>query len=214
MRVLGRADSSNVQAVMWGASELGLAPLRDDYGHRFGGLDTPEFRALNPHGQVPVLVDGDTVVWESSAILRYLAARYGDGGAFWPADPSARAHVDMWAEWAKVAVQRDFAHPVFWARVRTAAARRDPAAFAVSLARFEDHLSRAEAQLGGQDFLCGADLSLADIVFGHLLFRWYDMEIERRAHPAVERYYERLAARPGYRTHVMVSYAALADPEA
>ena len=80
--IYGRATSSNVQAVMWGAAELGLAPERLDYGHVFGGTDTPEFRAMSPHGLVPVLKDGDLVVWESCAILRYLAAAYGDGGAF------------------------------------------------------------------------------------------------------------------------------------
>src|SRR6056297_3382256 len=125
LTIYGRATSSNVQAVMWGAAELGLSPERLDYGHVHGGTDTPEFRAMSPHGLVPVLKDGDIVVWESCAILRYLAAAYGDGGAFWPADPAARAPVDMWAEWGKVSFASAFVVPIFWARVRTAAARRD-----------------------------------------------------------------------------------------
>ncbi len=87
LTIYGRATSSNVQLVMWAVGELGLAHERLDYGHVHGGIDTPEFRAMNPRGLVPVLRDGDLVVWESCAILRYLAARYGDGGAFWPADP-------------------------------------------------------------------------------------------------------------------------------
>ena len=90
MTVYGRATSSNVQAVMWGAAELGLTPKRLDYGFNFGGTDSVEFRTLSPHGLVPVLKDGDTVIWESCAILRYLAAQYGDGGAFWPSDPAER----------------------------------------------------------------------------------------------------------------------------
>lgn len=214
LKVLGRADSSNVQAVMWGAAELGVSPERADYGHRFGGLDTPEFRAMNPHGVVPVLVDGDRVVWESAAILRYLAARYGDGGAFWPGEPGPRAGVDMWAEWAKGTVQRDFARPVFWARVRTSAADRNPDAFAAALARFEGHLKLVESELAGRDWLAGAAFSLADVMFGHLLFRWYDMDIPRADRPHVEAYYARLAARPAYRQHVMVDYGALRHPEA
>ncbi|MEO0752485.1 MAG: glutathione S-transferase N-terminal domain-containing protein, partial [Pseudomonadota bacterium] len=121
--VYGRATSSNVQVVMWALAELGLKPERLDYGHVHGGLDTPDFRALTPHGKVPVLRDGDLVVWESGAILRYLCARYGSGTAFWPEDPGARARVDMWAEWGKAELCRGFTVPIFWSRVRTAAAR-------------------------------------------------------------------------------------------
>ena len=80
LTIYGRATSSNVQLVMWAVGELELPHERLDYGHVHGGLDAPDYLALNPHGKVPTLVDGDTVIWESMAILRYLAARYGDGG--------------------------------------------------------------------------------------------------------------------------------------
>lgn len=206
--VYGRATSSNVQAVMWGVGELALACERLDYGHVYGGLDTPEFRAMNPHGLVPVIRDGETVVWESCAILRYLAARYGDGGAFWPADPAARSQVDRWAEWGKTSFCTDFTGPIFWARVRTAARDRDAAALARALDRFEGRLDRLEAQLGGRDHICGP-FTLADIVIGHVLYRWFDIDVPRRPRSAVEAYYERLAARPAFRQHVMVSYEAL-----
>ena len=70
---------------------------------------------MNPNGLVPVLRDGELVMWESCAILRYLGARYGRV-PFWPADPVARAPVDMWAEWGKTTLARDFTGPIFWAR--------------------------------------------------------------------------------------------------
>ena len=77
--VWGRATSSNVQAVMWCLAELGLEPVRHDAGHVHGGLDTPDFLAMNPNGTIPVLRDGaGDAIWETGAILRYLAARYGD----------------------------------------------------------------------------------------------------------------------------------------
>lgn len=206
--VYGRATSSNVQAVMWGVGELGIAHRRLDYGHTYGGLDTPAFRAMNPHGLVPVVQDGDLVVWESCAVLRYLAARYGDGGAFWPADPAARATVDMWAEWGKGSLAADFTGPIFWARVRTPAKARDEAALTRALARFEGWLDTMEAQLGGQDYLCGA-FTLADIVIGHILFRWFTIDVPRRPRPVVEVYYRRLTDRPAFREHVMVAYDVL-----
>jgi len=207
--VYGRATSSNVQAVMWAIGELGLDYERLDYGHVHGGLDDPEFRAINPHGRVPAIRDGDLTMFESCAILRYLAARYGDGGAFWPADPVDRAAVDKWAEWAKSSVGVDFTVPIFWLRVRTAARDRDESALARNIARFESRLDRIEEQLEQHDYVAGPDFSLADIVFGHVLFRWFDMDIPRQPRPAVEQYYARLQDRPAYLEHVMISYDSL-----
>lgn len=207
--IWGRADSSNVQAVMWGAAELGVPVKRIDAGHRFGRLDTPEYRAMNPHGRVPTMRDGDLIMWESCAILRYLSSRYGDGGPFWPADPVARGQVDMWAEWAKQEGANHFTYPVFWQRIRVSDADRDEAALTRNIARWEDALDQIEGQLARHDWLAGPDFTLADIVAGHYLFRWFTLDIPRRPRPLVEAYYQRLQDRPAYRQHVMVSYDAL-----
>ena len=214
LTIYGRATSSNVQLVMWAVAELGLDHERLNYGLSYGGTDTPEFRAMNPRGRVPVLKDGDLVVWESAAILRYLAARYGDGGAFWPADPAARARVDMWAEWGKIEMSQAFTVPIFWSRVRTAAADRDEAALTAALGRFEECLDLIDGQLGAGAFLLGDDLTAADIVVGHLLYRWFDIDVPRRPRPALEAYYQRLTERPAYREHVMVDYSVLRVPGA
>lgn len=209
LTVYGRATSSNVQLVMWAVGELGLAHERLDYGHAHGGTDTPEFRAMNPRGLVPVLRDGDLVIWESCAILRYLAAAYGDGGAFWPADPAVRARIDMWAEWGKNELAQAFTVPIFWLRVRTAAKDRDEAALTAAIARFETHLDLLEEQLDGHEFVTGDSLTTADIVVGHLLYRWFDIDIPRRPRTNIGAYYRRLAERPAYRQHVMVDYSVL-----
>jgi glutathione S-transferase len=209
LTIHGRATSSNVQLVMWAVGELDLPHERLDVGHVHGGTDTPAFRAMNPRGLVPVLCDGDLEVWESCAILRYLAARYGDGGAFWPADPASRARVDMWAEWGKNELSQAFTVPIFWSRVRTAARDRDAAALTAAIARFETHLDLLEAQLDGRAYVTGDLLSVADIVIGHLLFRWFDIDVPRRPRTNISAYYQRLVARPAYRRHVMVDYDAL-----
>lgn len=209
LTIYGRASSSNVQLVMWAVAELGLAHERLDYGHIHGGTDTPEFRAMNPRGLVPVLRDGDLVVWESCAILRYLASAYGDGGAFWPADPAARARVDIWAEWGKNELSQAFTAPIFWLRVRTAAKDRDEAALAAAIAKFEKHLDLLEGRLQGRSYVTGEDFTAADIVIGHLLFRWFDIDVPRRPRPNVEAYYQRLTERKAYRDHVMVDYSML-----
>jgi len=209
LTIYGRATSSNVQLVMWAVGELGLTHERLDYGHVHGGTDTPEYRAMNPRGRVPVLKDGDLVVWESCAILRYLAAAYGGGGAFWPTDPKDRAKVDMWAEWGKNELAQAFSVPIFWPRVRTAAKDRDEAALGRAIANFEVHLDMLETQLEGRGFVTGDDLTTADIVIGHLLFRWFTIDISRQSRSNIERYYASLTARPAYREHVMVSYEIL-----
>ena len=78
VRVLGRANSINVQKVMWCAAEIGLKVERVDVGGAFGGNDTLEYLAKNPNGRVPTIEDGDYVLWESNSIVRYLAETYGD----------------------------------------------------------------------------------------------------------------------------------------
>lgn len=209
LRIYGRATSSNVQAAMWLTGELGLEVERLDYGHSHGGLDTPEFRALNPNGKIPVLVDGDKPpVWETGAVLRYLAAAYG-GPDWWPEAPADRIETDKWAEWAKVNVCIGFTGPIFWQVVRTAPAKRNLAAVARALAVLTGLLRIAEAQLAARPYLAGQRLSLADIQLGHLLYRYFDIEIDRADLPALRAYYDRLTERPAYRTHVMVSYEPL-----
>ena len=200
--VHGRATSLNVQAVMWTAAELGLAVDRRDVGLNFGGTDTPEYLAMNPNGLVPTLQDDHVTLFESAAVVRYLAARHGRF-PFWPEDPVARAPVDMWAEWGKATLQPSFLRPVFWPTLDG----KEPDAKA--RAPFEKNLDILEARLAGPWFL-GADLTVADIEIGLALYRYVTCDLEtRRDRPAVAAYYARLAERPAYAEHVMVNYDVL-----
>jgi glutathione S-transferase len=209
LTVWGRKSSSNVQAVMWCIGELGLAYRRHDVGHSYGGNDTPVFLAMNPNGTIPVLRDGDgPPLWETGAILRYLSSRYATA-SFWPPDPLARAEVDMWAEWAKINVTLSFTVPIFWRVVRTSSHDIDWARVRQAIARLGKILDIAEARLSSRRFLCGDALTLADIQFGDILYRYFDVGIERPTHPAIERYYDELTSRAAFQEHVMVSYAEL-----
>ena len=206
--VYGRANSLNVQFVTWCLAELDQPFERLDYGFGFGGTDTPEYRAMNPNGLVPVLKDESVTMFESAAILRYLAARYARF-PFWPEDPVARAPIDMWAEWGKGTLQRDFGGPIFWQVIRTPSVERDPAALDLALATFDRHLGVLEDQLGDNPFVTGRDFTLADIVVGCPLFRYFTLDIPRAERPALAAYYARLCERPAYAEHVMVSYEDL-----
>jgi glutathione S-transferase len=209
LEIWGRATSSNVQALMWCVGELGLPYRRHDVGHKYGGNDTAEFLAMNPNGTVPVVRDGDgEPIWETGAVLRYLATRYG-AAPFWPDDLIGRTRVDQWAEWAKINVAMNFTEPVFWRVARTVPKDHDQAAIANAIRVLDRYLAIAEARLARHAYLVGDDLTLADIQFGHVLYRYFDIPIARAAHPASRRYYHRLTERPAFREHVMVSYDEL-----
>ncbi len=77
LQLLGRNSSSNVQKVLWLLTELGLPFERHDYGGSFGRNKDAPYLRLNPNGVVPTIIDGETVIWESNTILRYLANKSG-----------------------------------------------------------------------------------------------------------------------------------------
>lgn len=201
--VHGRASSSNVQAVMWGAAELGLAVDRRDVGGRFGGNDTPEFLAMNPFGKVPVLQHGDLTLFESPAILRYLVLRYGAGRL--DAGPLG----DAWAEWCKHTLARTLILGIFWPFYRTPEDQRDTDAVLGNLRAFEGHCAMAMAKRGDDRFIMGDALSLADIWAGHVLYRYFTLDLPREVPDGLRAYYDDLVARPAYAEHVMVDYSEL-----
>jgi glutathione S-transferase len=208
LEVWGRRSSFNVQKVMWLVGELGLAHRHIDAGGSFGGLEAPEFLAMNPHGRVPVIRDDNATVWESHAILRYLAARDG-GGPFWSSDPAVRAGVDGWMDWSQTSLQSDFLTGVFWGFYRTPEAQRNWSAIRAALARCAGHFEKLERLLEGRSFLLGDALTLADITAGTSLYRYFELEIERPSLPQVERWYRTLQVRAAFRTHVMIPFGEL-----
>lgn len=209
LTIWGRKTSSNVQALMWCVGELGLDYQRHDIGHKYGGTDSAAFYALNPNRTIPVLQDGSNPpLWETGAILRYLATRYGPD-SFWPAELLARTDVDRWAEWSKLNIAQAFTAPVFWRVVRTPADKRDADAINAAVHFFEAKLQIAAARLAKHAYLAGDTFTLADIQFGHVLYRYYDIAINRQSLPQIQAYYHRLTARPAFREHVMVSYDEL-----
>lgn len=211
--VYGRNTSVNVQAVMWAIAELGLEHERLDYGAAFGKTDTAEYRALNPHGLVPTIDDGGTVVWESAAIIRYLACKHGDEH-FWPRDPGERARLDMWAEWMRSTIYPDFISTLFIQLVRTAKTARNMAAVAAAEARLKQAMPIFDARIGGGPWLNGEAFSFADIGCGVMLHRYFTLAHDAPEVPHVEAYYRRLMDRPAYEKHVAVSFEALRHPEA
>jgi glutathione S-transferase len=205
----GRDTSANVQKVRWALAELGLKHEHVQLGGKYGGLTDPAYLALNPNGLVPTLRDGDLVLWESHAIVRYLAARYG-AGSLWPERVIERAECDRWTDWTATTFQPAWID-VFWKFYRTAPEKRDAAAIAASQAKTEACLALIDSQLERTRFLAGDGLTYADLVAGIPLFRWTTMGLSgRRSHPNVERWHAELHARAPYRETVEVDYSEMA----
>jgi glutathione S-transferase len=205
--IWGRLNSANVQKPIWALEELGLAYDHVPLGGKFGGLDAPDYRAMNPNGKIPTLRDGDLTLWESHSIVRYLAATYGRG-TLWPEDPKARAIVDQWADWTATTFQPAWID-VFWLSVRTPAAQQNPVAIEKAKAAAFRALAILDNQLAKTPFVAGDALTYADIVAGVSMFRWMTMAIERPGMPNLSAWHERLQARAAFRKAVCVSYEDL-----
>ncbi len=205
LKVWGRANSINVQKVMWAVGELSIPHERIDAGGRFGGLDTDEFRAMNPNTRVPVIDDVGTIVWESHAIVRYLAAKYGAGN-LWPADPAERSLADRWMDWTVADLQPAFIGGVFWNFYRTPEAQRNWPLIRQGIARSAILFKLLDRHMADKPFIAGGKLTMGDITTGAQLYRYFELEIDRPAIPHVEAWYARLRERPAYREHVMVPF--------
>lgn len=200
LTIWGRLSSINVQKVMWALDEIGLAYEHVDAGGAAGGLNAPAFRAMNPHGRIPVIDDDGTVVWESNAVVRYLCAAHSH--ALSPADPAARAQCDQWMDWTATALQPAMMG-LFWGFYRTPESERDTRRNAAFLADANREFGLLDKVLATRPYVAGDHFTMADIPAGTLLFRWYGMGVETAALPHLEAWQARLRERPAYKAQVM-----------
>ncbi len=202
LKILGRNNSSNVQKVLWALGELGLEYTRDDIGGPFGGNRETNYLIMNPNGLVPTLIDGDTVLWESNVIVRYLARKYAPNSLLLDSLTDL-ARAEQWMDWQQTVVAP--AHfPVFWGLIRTAPEDRDLDAINNGRDRFEQVMTILDHHLSDSAFVGGENLSMADIPVGIMVYRWFTLDIERMELPSLHRWYQRLADRPAYKNNVMI----------
>lgn len=200
LKILGKSSSINVRKVLWTCEELGLPYEQEQWGAGFRTTETEDFRALNPNAMVPVLIDEEFVLWESNAICRYLASREANS-ALLSGDPKRRALVEQWMDWQATELNNSWRY-AFMALVRQSAVHSDPAAIAAGVEGWNRHMGIVEAQLSRTGaYMAGETFTLADIVIGLSVNRWFMTPMRRPVLPAVEAYYERLNERAGYRIH-------------
>jgi glutathione S-transferase len=195
LKIWGRGDAPNVQKVLWTCAELGLEFERIDKGGRFGGGEDPAYLALNPNGLVPTIEDDGFVLWESHAILRYLAART-PGQSLMPDDPHGRALVDQWLDWQafhQAAAVRGLAM-----LFRPGAPPPAPAVLQGALAAAAHAFDLLDRQLAGRDYITGGRFSLADIPLAVGVARWLGLPISRPALSSLESWFGRVSRRPAF----------------
>jgi glutathione S-transferase len=181
---------------MWMLAEMQTPHVQIEVGGPFGGLDAPEFLRLNPNARVPVIQHSGVVVWESHAILRYLARRFGRIDLY-PTDPSLAALVDMWMDWhittfwppvRIIFLSHYRSAELGWDDANIQKARQDlTSAFAVLASRLEDAGSAA-----------GHSMTLADIPLAVGIGRLKTMALDLEIPSTIETWWRALSARPAY----------------
>jgi glutathione S-transferase len=199
LTIWGRLNSHNVKKVAWLTQEIGLPYVHHDVGGKFG-MDAA-YLALNPNALVPTIEDEGLVLWESNAIVRYLAARHAPD-RFWPADPATRATADKWMDWhfAFADAQRD----AFLNLVRRAPEQRDMDALARSAQAAGKMMRILDDGLRPSGWLSGSAFGIGDIPMGVYAHTFFSLAIDRPALPNAEAWYEKLKARPTYAATVMI----------
>ena len=190
LRIIGKASSINVRKVLWACDEIGIGYVRED--------SAPEM-ARNPNGLVPVIVDGDFVLWESNTILRYLANKWR-ATSLLPTDPRARAEVERWIDWQATEFNTAWRY-AFSALVRQNPAYDDSRWIEASKADWSRMVSILDDILSGQPYVAGDSFTLADIPIGLSVNRWFMTPMDKPVFPAVSDYYDRLSRRPAFLTH-------------
>ena len=202
LTIWGRANSVNVQKVLWCLCELDLAYQRIDAGMAVGRNREREYLVMNPNGRVPTLVDGDFVLWESNSIMRYLVLAYAPQSPLYPQAPKLRASVDRWLDWTLSTLQ-PIERPVFWALIRTPAESRDMGAIQKDADAAAAEWRIIDAELATRSFIVTDHLTLADIALGAYARRWFGVEgIDKPRLPHIERWFEQLSGRPGFRQFI------------
>lgn len=201
LKILGRASSINVRKVLWTCAEIGLPFEREDWGIGFKPTSDAAFTALNPNALVPVVQQGDFVLWESNTICRWLASEHVREDLL-PSTPRERALVERWMDWQATELNSAWRY-AFYALVRKSARHQDSAQIEASVQQWNRAMSLLDVQLHCTGaFVAGQHFTLADVVLGVSTHRWLATPIQRPALPHVAAYHRRLSERPGFQTHV------------
>ena len=201
LTIHGRNNSSNVQKVVWALNEMKVPYERTDAGGAFGIVNTPEYLAMNPNARVPTMDEDGFILWESNAIVRYLANKH-DRGGLCPSDPRQHADADRWMDWQQTTLGPTMT-PIFWNLVRTPEPDRDMKLVESSKTAMEGLAKIMDDALTDRAFLAGDSFTMADIPAAIQIYRWVALVDNRPSVPNLEAWYDRLCQRDPFKTNVL-----------
>ncbi|ECX0155765.1 glutathione S-transferase family protein [Salmonella enterica subsp. enterica serovar Enteritidis] len=200
----GRNNSTNVKKVLWTLEELELPYDQILAGGKFGVNQDADYLAMNPNGLVPLLKDDETdlLLWESNAIVRYLAAQYGQN-RLWVDNPARRAEGEKWMDWANQTLSP--AHRVIlMGLVRTPPEKRDQAAIEAGIEKCDGLFALLDDALARQPWFSGDNFGTGDIAIAPFVYNLLNVGLKWTQRPNLERWYQQLTERPAFRKVVMI----------
>ena len=201
LKIHGRNNSSNVQKVVWALDEMKVPYERIDAGGEFGVVNEEPYLSMNPNARVPTMEEDDFILWESNAIVRYLASKYGDSH-FYPDDPKIRASSDRWMDWQQTTVAPVIT-PIFWGLVRTPEKERDLKLIEANRLKMIDVMRILDNNLSNRPFVAGNNFSIGDIPLGIMVYRWLTLINDRPKMTNLEGWYDSLAKRSAFKKNVL-----------
>lgn len=190
--------------MLWVLEELELTFKQIQAGLQHGVNNTPEYLAMNPTGLVPLLKDDATnsVLWESNAIIRYLAAQYGQS-KLWIEEPAKRAQMEKWMEWANSTLTPNH-RKILMGYVRTPPEKRDNAAIEAAVKECEALFEIMDNALAKQTWFSGDEFGLGDIAMAPFFYNLFNSGLTWKTHPNLERWYQQLSELPSFQKVVMI----------
>jgi glutathione S-transferase len=211
MKLYGFPPSPNTWKVRAVAAHLGLRPDFEFVDLTRGQSRIAEFLALNPTGRTPVLVDGDFTLWESNAIMQYLASRTPN--ALWPNEARIRADIMRWQSWQLAHWSKEGCEPLLFERLVKKIMNLgapDPAVVAKGTENFHREARVLDAHLAKQSYLVGKEPTLADFSVAAPLFHAQAAELPLAPYPHIRDWFERVSALPAWRETAPPAVAAAA----
>lgn len=196
LRIWGRENSLSVQKVMWCVRELEIPFEQINAGRQHGIINDSWYLKMNPNSTIPTIDDNGFVLWESNAIVKYLCAKHSKGNLS-PTDPYEYAIADQWVSWQGTTLWPPM-RQILLTLIRVPEEKRDHKRIAELVATVTAHWTVLDGQLKGRDYIMGGRFTLADIVFGPHVYRWFTYPIDRPDLPHLRAWYDRLRARKHY----------------
>lgn len=202
LTIWGRNNSTNVKKVIWCLAELNVPFKHINVGGKYGQLDQPAYRSLNPNGLIPCLQDDNFVLWESNTIVRYLAAQYSQG-VLYPQNIQVRASAEKWMDWTSSSLMPHF-KDVFIGLIRTPLEQQDKNKIQQSAEQLDKFMGIANGALEKQTYFSGDTFGVGDIPPGCISYAWFNLPIKRTKYPNLERWYQQMVQRPAFQKTIMI----------